>query len=200
MINGAMQADLGWNIPVYSYSLAGLILSPTHNRMRCGFAFDVGTSFNFPDPPGCGAGGYVNWCARSGSFDPDLDCAYSPSRLYDLMEARNTLRARGTKPTHKRWNDGKFYDEIIFYQEDYEANLPRSIEAVFYLHQDGTPNDCHAANADVYDGIKCEAYATTAHAAILSHFGLTNEVLPLLKLDLWDWRAPFSDHYEATSG
>ena len=62
---------------------------------------------------------------------------------------------------------------------------PVGSEAVFYLET--TDADC----SDNPSGPKCEAYARAAHANMLRHFGLQPYELPLLKLDPWNWDAPF---------
>lgn len=74
---------------------------------------------------------------------------------------------------------------MIFDAAEYMRNLPYSIEAVFYLHE-----DC----SDAQSGPKCEEYGRAAHATIVRHFGLTAETLPLLRLDPWrrDHGRPFS--------
>ena len=38
-----MQADPGFNIPIYSYSLAGIVLAPWANRLICSYPYDVGS-------------------------------------------------------------------------------------------------------------------------------------------------------------
>ena len=43
-MSGALQPEPDrHNIPVYSYSLAGLILSPRLNKLRCAYSFDTGS-------------------------------------------------------------------------------------------------------------------------------------------------------------
>ena len=74
--------------------------------------------------------------------------------------------------------------ELIFDAAYYTQNLPNSIEAVFYLD-----DNC----GDAYDGPKCKDYGIGAQRAIARHFGLSVSHLPLLKLDLWNWDAPFTN-------
>ena len=109
------------------------------------------------------------------------------------MAARDELRRRGTKPPPKAYDDGKFYAELIFDAKTFKRNLPYAIEAVFYMRADW---DC----GDVGDGSNhmqaCEGYARKAHAAMLKHFGLVAHELPLLYLDLWDWKRPFKPDAE----
>ena len=76
----------------------------------------------------------------------------------------------------------------------YKASLPASIEAVYVIT---TPH--YAAKADGRNcsdarncGNKCDAYARTFHARLHEHFGERAAGIPLLGLDVFDWRAPFS--------
>ena len=205
LINAAMQADPGHNIPIYSYSLAGIILAPKTNKLLCSYPYDVGSLSRrcFPSGvsgsciPGCGNNPNLPmmWC------DPNTDfwkrsspaCAWKPEHLDTMMRARNEIRREKLKPPQKKWNDNKYYNELIFDASYYVEHLPDSIEAVFYLD-----DNC----GDAYDGPKCKDYGWGAHHAIASHFGLDSKRLPLLKLDLWNWEAPFSKitaPYEAPS-
>mmetsp|Transcript_56176 Transcript_56176/g.99294 ORF Transcript_56176/g.99294 Transcript_56176/m.99294 type:complete len:95 (+) Transcript_56176:587-871(+) len=74
--------------------------------------------------------------------------------------------------------------QLIFESAAYLEQLPRSIEAMFYL----TTN----CKVDIFDGPKCKDYVQKAHKRFLQHFNLTQNEIPLLKLDLWNWDAPFS--------
>ena len=74
--------------------------------------------------------------------------------------------------------------ELIFEAAAFKQALPDSIMAVFYLE-----DDC----GDAYSGPKCQDYGKAAHRAIAQHFGLAPERLPLLKLNLWLWDAPFEE-------
>jgi hypothetical protein len=77
----------------------------------------------------------------------------------------------------------QFYIEAMFDAAAFTRQLPHAIEAVFFLKEDCT---------DSLSGPKCEDYSRTAHATLLEHFGLTNEQLPLLQFDPWNWEAPFT--------
>ena len=200
MVNGHMQPDppygdshAGGNIPVYSWGLAGLVLAPDVNRLACGYSYDVGSLGRDCDPktqegclPGCSNGPQPVWCAEgTAPEDTGAPCAWAASSLKACMEGRDSLAIRGLKPKHKKWDDHKYYSELILNADAYLSNLPASIEAVFFLRG----MDC----ADVYDGPKCEPYARKAHAAILDHFSMSPNQLPLLSLDLWNWDRPFED-------
>lgn len=142
--------------------------------------------------PGCSTGDHNEWCADGiDPADAGAPCAWAPDHLKQCMEGRDLLAKRAVKPKHKHWDDHKFYSELIMNASRFESELPHSIEAIFFLwdglHQRGM--DCR----DATDGPKCEAYARKAHARILSHFNLAASELPLLTLDLWNWRTPFAD-------
>ena len=197
LINGHMQPDPSFNIPIYSFSLSGLVMSPSANSLLCSYPYDVGSVERHCWPhgvsesciPGCSR--YRNdqdvWCdATAGSNQWQHTrpaCSWRPTDLGRMMEVREEVRRNKLKPPSKMWNDGKYYNELIFDAAYYTEHLPDSIEAVFYLD-----DDC----GDSYDGPKCRDYGYGAHAAIASHFGLDADRLPLLKLDLWNWNAPFS--------
>jgi len=186
-----MVEDPGTNIPIYSFDLAGLILSPTTNTMLCAYPHDVGSISRVCDPigvseeciPGCTPWeDHPTWCDISEGEDVE-DCAFRPSALPDVMAQRDAL-SRVTATEHKMWDDKKYYAELIFDSSVFLRNLPYSVEAMFFL-----PTRC---NGDIYDGAKCEDYVRTAHRTFLQNFTLTEEQVPLLKLDLWNWEAPFT--------
>ena len=194
------QANMiGGNIPLYSFGLGGLVLSPHVASVSCAYPYDVGSLSRVCAGnderciPGCSMyGGAPQWCQPGmDAADTGAPCAWSPSHLKQCMEDRDTLASRAVKPAHKHWDDHKFYDELILDAHRFDATLPHAIEAVFFLwdglHQRGM--ECN----DVVDGPKCEAYARRAHARIINHFGLSANELPLLALDLWNWDKPFFD-------
>jgi len=139
--------------------------------------------------PGCSRwdGDSTPWCdpANDGWQVQEPACAWKPENLHAMLEAREAVRTHEMKPPQKFWNDNKYYNELIFDASDYSEQLPRSLLAVFHL-----VDDC----GDSHDGPKCEAYGRAAHAAITKHFRLDPAQLPLLRLDLWNWETPFSDH------
>ena len=100
------------------------------------------------------------------------------------MALRDETAKSNKQPAHKRWNDGKFYDELIFESAVYLERLPYSVEAFFFL-----TTDC---KGDIYDGPKCESYVRRAHRNFIDHFKLSPLDVPLLKFDLWNWDTPFS--------
>ena len=84
----------------------------------------------------------------------------------------------------KKWDDKKYYSELIFDSATFIKELPHSVEAMFFL-----PTNCAG---DIYDGPKCESYARRAHRKFIEHFKLSPLQVPLLKFDLWNWDTPFS--------
>ena len=195
LVNARMQAEpapQAKRIPLYSLSLAGIILSPERNTLKCSFAFDAGTlERTCLEPsetcnPGCTHPSFRGhpplWCERNNHPWP---CAWRPSDLSQMLEVREELRTLGRKPEGKFWDDHKFYDELVFDSKVFASQLPGSMEAVFFL--EGA--DCGAES----DGPKCEAYARSAHANIKREFGLTDVQLPLVRLNPLDWKAPLSD-------
>ena len=109
-----MVPDPGYNIPIYSFDLAGLILSPTRNRLLCAYPFDVGSLSRICHPrgvsascvPGCTPYLYHStWCDLNNDEWP---CAHRPSALAAVMERRDEISFSAKKPDEKMWDDNKF--------------------------------------------------------------------------------------------
>ena len=69
--------------------------------------------------PGCshaahpsGRFGNVQWC--DDVHRDQWPCAWRPSDVGQMLQAREVIRARGVKPAHKDFDDRKFYVEMIF--------------------------------------------------------------------------------------
>ena len=197
LVNSRMTPDPGGNIPLYSFDLAGLILSAEYNQFSCSYPYDVGTTSRRCSAvwgttpsctPGCSSfdGDTRNWCdANSDSWKwINPACPWRPADLPKMMEAREEVRANEMMPPGKVWNDHKYYVEMVFDSEYYMNHLPHSILGVFYI--DG---NC----GDAYDGPKCQDYARGAHRAMMSNFDLDPIQFPLVKLDLFNWKTPFTD-------
>lgn len=179
MVNAALEPEQDrHNVPVYSYSLAGLILAPEYNQLRCAYAFDTGsTQWN-------GAcNGNRCWAEENADGHGQSGCAFNPEALERMLEIQQELRRRGWKPPFKTFDDHKFYNECIMDDQTFVSNLPHSIDAVFYL-----PTACD----DIYDGPKCESFARGAHRNLLRHFQLTEAQLPFVKFDYFNFSQPFS--------
>ena len=178
VINALMPREPGGELPLFSFGLGGYVLSPEYNRIRCSYALDDG-SIRF---------GSRAWGPGCAPF------AFQPERL-DAMLIAHARRNR----THGRPNSGgrvngygRYYNEVIFDVKAYKSNLPRSIEAVFFIT---TPAYSASNGANCSDarnsGEKCEAYTRVFHSRFRQAFGNESRV-PLLHLDVMNWRAPFS--------
>lgn len=205
IINAHMTPETSGSIPIYSIGLAGVIMSPRKNRMLCSHAYDVDSLERTCSPrgvtescvPGCThprqSSKGVIWCNSDAkdisNIDAQWPCAWRPSDTSSMLQTRERLRAAGIKPSHKRFDDHKYYVEAVFDSEAFIANLPGSIEAVFFLDgpkvQEQGCWDCWTS------GHKTEDYARRAHRTMLRHFGLASTLLPLLRFDPWNWEAPF---------
>ncbi|KAL1523876.1 hypothetical protein AB1Y20_018795 [Prymnesium parvum] len=106
------------SIPIYSFDLAGIVLSPFHNKLLCAYPWDVGSLGRKCSPPGlsetcipgCSPGrGHTTWCDLNNDMWP---CAYRPSALAKVMTLRDEMSRSNRQPAHKKWQDGKFYDEV----------------------------------------------------------------------------------------
>lgn len=196
VLNAEMAPEFSRNMPIFSFSLGGVILNPNVNELFCSYAFDADTLERQCHPrgasstctPGCShpdmharEGESVQWCTDVNR--DEWPCAWRPEDTGRMLQRRENIRASGQQPPHKRFNDGKFYIEAMFDAAAFTRQLPHAIEAVFFLKEDCT---------DSLSGPKCEDYSRTAHATLLEHFGLTNEQLPLLQFDPWNWEAPFT--------
>ena len=74
------------------------------------------------------------------------------------------------------------YNEVIIASEKLNARLPDAIDAFFVLDQAHLRRDGSPRNIDVIE----------AHKAFLKRYALTEADVPLLKLTLDGWDAPFS--------
>jgi hypothetical protein len=228
LINRAMHPDPGHNIPIYSFDLGGVIISPWAAQLLCSYPYDVGTvrrkkctSQNLDMVhciPGCTPddsranrssdwGSTAIWCppvdptatwqsqekkAEAVKFSGDQGCAWKQDDLMPMMKLRDSYSEHAK--FHGKWDDHKFYNELVLDPLAFKELLPHSIEAVFY--QPGTTGkDCFDAfniliKAKMH---KCEDYARAAHRAFVNHYGLSDHDVPLLKLAIFNWDAPFSE-------
>lgn len=60
---------------------------------------------------------------------------------------------------------------------------PRSIEAVWYMRT----GNCYAGGS-----MLCENYARRVHSQLKQAYGVTDEELPLLTFDMWNWNTPYA--------
>ena len=222
IVNRAMTPEIGNTLPIYSFGLGGIVLSNTHNRLLCSYAYDVASMNRVCHPrgvteqciPGCSYNGCMSWC--DDITRDQFPCAWRPSDIGSMLQAREGLRRSGRKPFHKDFDDHKFYVEMIFDAEAFVSSLPESIEAVFFMKVDKSKWRCPEPPCgygmdwpdvepdcvDATSGPKCRGYAVRAWHAIRRHFGgLTPKQLPLLRLDPFDLETPFTDvSHSAQSG
>jgi hypothetical protein len=122
LVNAQMQPDPSGNIPIYSFSLAGIVLDPDHNNLLCSYSWDVGSMDRKCWPsgvspkciPGCSRGNndMDMWCEK-GSDDwmrQNPPCAWRPEDVGSMLEARDIVRSRELRPPKKMWKDGKYYN------------------------------------------------------------------------------------------
>jgi len=192
---------------------AGVVLAPAYNRLLCAYSSDGSTQNRKCLPhgmsatctPGCSRLGWINgqpeWCNRSKliaalrheqRWDPKLaaraveeSCAWAPEEVGEMLALQLHLRQADVR---------KRYNELVLLADTFMSNLPRSIEAIFYVgsgaeHQ--AEGACHSANPYA-SSRACEAYARVSHRRTLQHFGLSDASLPLLRLDPLNWSHPFS--------
>ena len=213
LINGAMTPEYGGNIPIFSFGLGGVVLSPEHNSLFCSYAYDSASMDRMCHPrgasatctPGCSHPSHphgVVWCN-----DPKRDqfpCAWRPTDLGPMLQQRERFRKDGEKPAHKDYDDRKFYVEAIFDASKFVSALPHSIEALFFMKVDRSKWECPVCLGnswpdiepdcvDATSGPKCKGFTIRAWRTIKKHFHLTSKQLPLLRLDPNDWRQPFTD-------
>ena len=95
LISAAMPPEPGGELPTYSFGLAGTVLSPTQNRLRCSYAVDQGSIRlqTHAWGPGCGV-------PHAGVL-----VTYGPEHL-DQMLLAHAARNR----THGRPNPGGFVE------------------------------------------------------------------------------------------
>lgn len=119
LINAQMTPEIFGSAPIYSLSLAGLVLSPQHNTLLCSYAYDVDSLERTCSPPGLTSsctpgcthprGGHraVNWCSstRREAVDDEWPCAWRPSETHSMLLQREALREAEPwfKPAHKRF-------------------------------------------------------------------------------------------------
>lgn len=132
VINQQMTAEIFGSAPVYSLSLSGLILSSKHNTLMCSYSYDVESLERTCSPPGRTATcipGCTHpfdrqsppnvWCSSTDrdAVNAEWPCAWSPTPTdtAKMLRQREALREAEPwfKPAHKRFDDHKFYVEMI---------------------------------------------------------------------------------------
>lgn len=200
--------------PLFSSSLAGLILSPVdgRNRLLCSYPYDAGTSDRQCRPlgvsascvPGCiGSGGWrsLRWCTEV----PGWPCAWPPDHLQASLEIRERIAAsRGQSREYdvdrNFVREGGYYNELVFEFAAFNRSLPESIAAVFYIAggkcDDNRPQWWIAGSGQF---AKCEAYARWAYAQLQARWPSRAVNIPLVELDIYDFSRPFRRAFTAVS-
>ena len=191
LINARIR-PAGTQIPLFSDVQSGVVFNPDVVRVLCGFSKDGGTQTDrVCSPPGvserclpgCSYRGKLTWC--DGWYK--TPCAWRPKQLGKMLQAQQAMHE--TSPT------GRF-NEVIVDAAHFGRHLPSAVEAIFFVGTDSSEH-CHSQNhwANVQGGKRvnhCEGYARVAHRAFLRTHGLTEEEVPLLRLDLFtETDAPF---------
>lgn len=158
-------------LPLFDYTRGGLIFSPWYNKVSCAYPADAGAMGRMCEPthteciPGCfDKHEEPAWCTPDepwGTRVVNGGCAWPPQYLHLMMEQQASARNAA-------------YNEVVLEVDAYERNLPRSIEAVFYIKQEQ------------------KYIAKQVHRSLVKHFGLEESELPLLKLDPEDYHTPFT--------
>lgn len=99
-VSASSSPDPEGNWPLFSRSLAGMILSPSHNHLMCSYPYDAGTAERGCDPigmsswclPGCTYFGDNRWC----DDDRGWPCTWPADHLRESIEVRDRIsRANG---------------------------------------------------------------------------------------------------------
>lgn len=211
LVSQSMAADPSGALPLYSTSLSGLILSPRreHNHLLCSYPYDAGTAERNCWPlgdsdwcsPGCtpkdGAWGWHTggewWCNQRRGWP----CAWPPDALSSMLEVWGRIRANPWRTAEADvprefvpFYGQKFYNEIVLEFAPFSANMPRSVEAIFYIE-----GECDDARPQPWLGgraqPKCEEYARWVHQTLQETWPSEGAQIPLLRLDLYDRANPF---------
>lgn len=160
------------------------MVRPSHARVRCSYARD---GHSTTKERGCGID---NWCAATAVDEPwdegYASCAWKGDELDQMMQeqAKQAPRIMDGKRAGKKRQLGfarlpvdlakldpewlQSYNEVILDGDEWKAELPSIIEAVFML--DGA-------------SAQHQQRAIEAHAAFLQSYGLREEDCPLLIYD-----------------
>jgi len=157
--------DGSGRIGVFRQNVGGYILRADALRLKCSYPQDGETQ----DSP-CS---WNQWCPASQTWYNlyAKRCAYPPGRLDGMLRMYLRLHQHSRSA-----NNHRGYNELVFDDATWQRNLPRTIEAFFYL----TNPAC--------DPRWCQRDAIQARAAYNQRYGAD---VPLLTFDLRNWAAPF---------
>ena len=194
------------SIPIFSTD-SGLILRPGYNRLLCMYGFD-GNIDSFDDPCGdpcdeCDASVHQK-CMRSDEVARCL-CGFAQCGAHQYPwrpEDIDIVLRVHARIWHQHWQGlGSFtgYNEAVVDPDTWIANLPHSIEAVFFLDQ--ADPFCAEAPNSAGQGEGCreaECRARSMHERMLRHYGFPKNgsdprAPSLVTFNSNDWERPFRD-------
>mmetsp|Transcript_47401 Transcript_47401/g.106896 ORF Transcript_47401/g.106896 Transcript_47401/m.106896 type:complete len:188 (-) Transcript_47401:158-721(-) len=148
---------------IYSKGEGGFVINPSGVAILCSYDHDGLTMKpeKLCHPPGvsntCIPGCGTERCPE----DKFWRCAYPADRLQLMMESHQARTGRA-----------KDHNEVVLNADVWVSNLPRTIEAIFYLQ---SSNDAYRQRAE---GV---------HSAFLDAYGVTAAITPLVLFDPSRW-------------
>lgn len=164
----------------------GVIARASEVNISCLFGIDGATVGLSGGPYGDGCPWY--WCDPSGNIEANGFCgfwgappqaAWRPEHMAKLLELHEKF---GEPYGDPGYHSG--YNEAIVDGWSWNANLPNTIEAFFYLEGSGVEETSDHGRGQA-------GYARDAHERFLQEYGLTEMEVPLLRFDPSRWDAPF---------
>ena len=179
-------------LPLFSYD-GGVVLSPAHTKVNCGYGADGHIDDSYKISDGCGG---PRCSAAAPVVQPNnclcgfANCGGSimPWRAEDLGPLLATFAQRGARYTGYGAYNG--YNEIVLDAATWLRNLPHSVEAMFVV-------DCapRARNTPYSASRTCAGAQQTArrnYDAFVAEYGLSEATFPLLRLSPDELERPFS--------
>ena len=208
IIRGAMQPPSGdVEIPFFSFD-AGVILRPNQTTILCVYGMDGSTDgMSACDPklepefvPGCGDP--PRWCAAESEYDQHCVCGFAQCRgrvqPWLPQDLSTVLRIHASSWAGGYGGPGSYtgYNEVIINADTWLANLPASIEAIFFIKS--SSHVCREKTGLGFAGSCAEAekQARTVHRDLLKHYGLSSSdshAPGLVMLHPERWAQPFTD-------
>ena len=176
--------------PYLFNTAGGLVLKMSSdgvNRIFCAMSGDGGTMSIVCEPrgasdyclPGCWSCLDEDGNAPDGVCEPSWctverpwQCGWRPTELSNMMQQQEHDLENSVCQI-----DNKCYNEILVDTATYVANLPHSLEAIFYLSTSSSQDEQHAR---------------LVHSTFLAATGMTPSAVPLLRLALNNHAAPFA--------
>lgn len=185
-------------IPLFSWD-GGVILRPEAVKLKCMYGFD-GSADYYTNP----CGDPPMWCKRGDEQNGGCLCGFyqcgrnvQPWHPEDLDIALR-VHAEQWYNNYRGFGTYSGYNEAVVDPGAWIANLPKSIEAIFYVE----PTAAACSNKPVSHGQSksCEEAERTArrvHEQILRHYDFEGSnaaaAPPLVVLDQSNWLNPFRD-------